>query len=158
MTWEVREINSMRDVEEIIAMADDFHSTHRPELDFEPDKIREHGRQLMADYTRRTYNAFVAIKDNEYVGFLVGTCTPYFFNYSVSASQELLYVKPEYRSLTPLKKLLQVFANWAELNGALEIYTGVSVHELERADRVSNMFSYLGFKKIGYYHMKGLNR
>ena len=158
MSYFVREIKDMEDVMTVLELARLFHQENRPELLFEDAHLVAYGDTILRDTSRSRANCFICFKDEKPIGFLVATCSDYMFSRQLSARQELIYLHPDFRGLTPFRKLLKALDEWAALCGAVEVYTGVSVHEPDKAEKISRLLERSGYPMNGYYHMKGVTK
>lgn len=153
----VREVRSVKDIEDVIVLAYKMHEENASHLDFDPSCIRRYYEAIRYDTTRDTYNCFIAIVENKVVGFLVCVATEYFFSRQICARQELWYVDPSYRSARVALALMKEFEEWARLRGAVEIITGVMiVDDLQRAERIGKLLEKIGYPTVGTYHTKSL--
>jgi L-amino acid N-acyltransferase YncA len=110
--------------------------------------------KFYADYaiTDDQLNVFVAEQNGKLIGYLVGNLEHYLFCRGLSASQEVIYVLPEYRKTRASFLLLQHFTSWAEDNGVLETYVGIANGiDMERKKK---FFERKGFEVVGYYLRK----
>lgn len=149
----VREL-TRADVEDLIILSRMFHAENAPHLDFDAQKIRDRAEQLFADLDRDNLNVFMAYKDGEPVGFILGWVNTYLFSYQVIAHQELWYVIPAFRGTRIAFRLIKEFEEWARLRGAVEIFTGVASHDAEKNKNVSHVLTRMGYPRVGYYHKK----
>lgn len=155
----VQELLDPYHVVQVVDMARSFAEENRPEMAFDADLVRNHAVTCLRDMERTNVNCFLLLDDNKDAqGFLVGHCSPFYYCQGIEARQELVYIRPAHRTLNNFKKLLKAFEEWAQLNGAIEIVTGVSVYDERRAKRVSNLLTKVGYSRVGYYHMKGVMR
>lgn len=153
----IHEVRSNDDIEAVILLAAKMHELNAPHLDFDPTCIRRYYEAIKRDMDRDSYNCFIAYVDNKPAGFLVCIASEYFFSRQICARQELWYVDPLYRNVRVSFELMRAFEEWARLRGAVEIITGVMiVDEPERAEKIGNMLTRMGYPKVGSYHTRAL--
>ena len=149
----------MKHGEDIIPLANMHHAERNSHVPFEAQAIRDSVRQLIRDYDRIGYNAWVAYDQKDKttkipVGFLVGHCEKYYFSYSYCASQEVWYIRPDYRGTRAAFVLLKSFEEWARLRGVLEIFTGVTTEDQSMIDKFHRMMPKIGYKPMGSFFVK----
>ena len=153
--YRVEELRSIKHVEDLIPMAEAFFvEMSGPPLVFDPNFIRKYADAIRHDFDRISYNAWVAYKEEEAVGFLVGTASQYFFSAQVSARQELWYVRPAFRGSRIAFDLIRAFQRWGLDIGAVELYTGIVSADAETGKKVSRILTKIGFPRAGTYHRK----
>lgn len=76
--------------------------------------------------TNPDYACFVAERDDELVGLMVGLVGQNFFADSKYAADLALYVAPQHRGSTAAVRLIIEFSKWAEASGCNEIHCGVT--------------------------------
>lgn len=153
----VEEIGS-KHIEDLLPLARSFHSEHNPSVEFDDAAVRESVLRASSDFDRPYVNGWIvyAVKgeDRIPVGFLVGHCNRYFFNYSYCATQELWYIRPDYRGSKAAFALLKAFEEWARLRGAKQIFCGVVTTNDKFMGRFSNMMTKIGYPLVGYFFRK----
>ncbi len=152
--YRVIEFTTQEHIDDIIALAVLFHAESSPHLNFEPAVIQYYADAIKADYDRENYNAYIAYREHEPVGFLVCKMVPYFFNRDRLAQQELWYVRPGYRGTRVAFDLIRAFEDWAKLRGAVEIWTGQANENANTGKKVSKVLAKIGYPRIGSYHRK----
>lgn len=95
----------------------------------------------------RGYGLLAYTDDGEPVGMISGSITPYFFSRGYVASDFVWYVLPEHRGSRTAVRLLQKFKDWAEENGASQLYMGVTTNI--SAERTGKLLGKLGFEHVG---------
>lgn len=95
----------------------------------------------------------LAYKDDEAIGMLAGTLSPYFFSNGKLASDYVWYIRPEHRGARTALTMLNIFKSWALENGATEMYMGVTTNI--SSDRTGKLLEKQGFEHVGgNYRMK----
>lgn len=89
----------------------------------------------------------VAEVDGVLAGFMVGSLIKFYFNEEFYASDNTLYVAPDYRGLSIAPRLIKDFERWATDNGALIIYLGSSTGINE--ERYITLLNRLGYDGSG---------
>lgn len=112
-----------------------------PHLGFDPEITRQTFREALKP---QNPFIFVAEKDGLVVGFLMAFVNPYAFTTGFFSSQEVIYVRPEYRGTRAAALLLEAFNSWSDRIGAREVFVGVAngrkAHKF--AAFVQRMFSF----------------
>lgn len=91
---------------------------------------------------------FVAIKNDEVIGFIAGVVVEHFLSHDTFACDIGVFVLPEHRGGTSFLRLVKTFEQWAKERGAQEIQLGVStgVHP----EQTVRMYERLGYKMSSY--------
>ena len=91
---------------------------------------------------------FVAIKNEQIVGFIAGVVVEQFLSHDTFACDIGVFVLPEFRGGSYFLRLVKTFENWAKEKGAQEIQLGVStgVHP----EQTVRMYERLGYKMSSY--------
>ncbi len=76
--------------------------------------------------TNQDYACFVAERNGQVVGLMVGLKGQHFFSDSKYAADLALYVAPHHRGSTAAIRLVIEFSKWAEASGCDEIRCGVT--------------------------------
>lgn len=152
--FQVVEFSTQQHIDDIIAMARLFHAEVAPHLNFDGSVIQYYADAVKADFDRENYNAYVAYREDEPIGFLVCKMVPYFFNHDRLAQQELWYVRPGFRGSRVAFDLIRAFEDWAQLRKAVEIWTGQMSENPNVGKKVSRVLTKLGYPRIGTYHRK----
>jgi len=105
----------------------------------------------------RNPNGFgiVAYDEDKPVGMICGGMSPYVFSKGSLVHDYAWYVLPEYRGSRTALRLLDMFKKWAEDQGALEFYMGVTTNV--SADRTGQLLERLGFTRVGGNYKMALN-
>ncbi|CAN5829101.1 GNAT family N-acetyltransferase [soil metagenome] len=127
------------------------HGDHDPVYAITPDteKIM---RRFLADLTSSSHSfLFVAILDEETIGFISGDLregSPA-FHPKTWASVDDVYVAPEYRSLGVGRALLSNVEAWSREKGA----NGISLQVAAANERARNFYDRLGFREVSIYEV-----
>lgn len=76
--------------------------------------------------TNQDYACFVAERNGQVIGLMVGLKGQHFFSDSKYAADLALYVEPRHRGSTAAIRLVIEFSKWAEASGCNEIRCGVT--------------------------------
>ncbi len=152
--YQIVEFGSQKHIDDIISMARLFHAENAPHLNFDPAVIQRYADAVKSDFDREDYNAYVAYRGDEAVGFLVCKMCPYFFNNDRMAIQELWYVRPGFRGSRVAFDLIRAFEDWAQLRGAKEVWTGQANDNPNVGKKISRILTKIGYPKVGSYHKK----
>lgn len=152
--FSVIEFSTQKHIDDIITMAKLFHAENAPYLAFDGRVIQHYADAIKSDYDRENYNAYVAYRGDEPVGFLVCKMCPYFFNNDRLAQQELWYVRPGFRGTRVAFDLIRAFEDWAKLRGAVEIWTGQANDNPNVGKKVSRILTKIGYPRAGTYHKR----
>lgn len=149
----VEEVRTKQHVEDMLLLA----RQHVEDVEFKHERIDEQvfrntAELVLRDMERRMVNVFIAYVDDEPAGYLVGTALPVMHRLGIVAEQRLWYVTPDKRGTFIARHLLSAFESWARINGATQIFTGVT--NKRYSERVSRMLEHLGYARVGYVHVK----
>lgn len=135
-----------KDIPPMIELGAEMHAEGAfGELDYCRDKCRRFGQRYIN--SPQTHFALCAYQDDELVGMIMGSITPYYFGNDTIASDQLWYVKQGRRGSMLGVKLLKAFRSWARENNASEVCVGVST--AVDLDRTHKLLSRLGFTHVG---------
>ena len=98
--------------------------------------------------------AFLALENNQIVGFISGLVHEYFFSNRKRVSDLGFFVLPEYRGSRVALKLVKLLEAWAIEKNANELHlgqtTGLDI------DKTKRFYERLGFKTVGFNTVKHL--
>ena len=98
--------------------------------------------------------AFIALENNQIVGFISGIVHEYFFSNRKRVSDLGFFVLPEYRGSRVALKLVKLLEAWAIEKNANELHlgqtTGLDI------DKTKRFYERLGFKTVGFNTVKHL--
>lgn len=98
--------------------------------------------------------AFLALENNQIVGFISGIVHEYFFSNRKRVSDLGFFVLPEYRGSRVALKLVKLLESWAIEKKADELHlgqtTGLDI------DKTKKFYERLGFKTVGFNTVKHL--
>jgi len=98
--------------------------------------------------------AFLALENNQIVGFISGIVHEYFFSNRKRVSDLGFFVLPEYRGSRVALKLVKLIESWAIEKKADELHlgqtTGLDI------DKTKKFYERLGFKTVGFNTVKHL--
>jgi GNAT superfamily N-acetyltransferase len=118
-----------------------------PHLDFRRD-LAEATFERCVKHAHPT--GFVAVQDDEVIGYLLARLDTYSFSSGVFVSQEVLYVRPDKRGTRAAVHLIKEFVQWGEIVGAREWLFGIS--NGFQPDRTARLFERLtGAQRVGYH-------
>jgi len=90
--------------------------------------------------------------NNEPQGFLLGVIQELFFSKAKMATDIAIYVRPEYRNMTP--KMIKKFVAWAESKPRIaQITLGIS-SAISDGGRGGHFYELLGFQNTGGIYVK----
>ena len=96
--------------------------------------------------------AFLALENNQIVGFISGLVHEYFFSNRKRVSDLGFFVLPEYRGSRVALKLVKLLEAWAIEKNANELHlgqtTGLDI------DKTKRFYERLGFKTVGFNTVK----
>jgi len=98
--------------------------------------------------------AFLALENNQIVGFISGIVHEYFFSNRKRVSDLGFFVLPEYRGSRVALKLVKLLEAWAIEKNANELHLGQTTG-LE-IDKTKRFYERLGFKTVGFNTVKHL--
>ena len=98
--------------------------------------------------------AFLALENNQIVGFISGLVHEYFFSNRKRVSDLGFFVLPEYRGSRVALKLVKLLEAWAIEKNANELHLGQTTG-LE-IDKTKKFYERLGFKTVGFNTVKHL--
>ena len=127
------------------------HTAHDPVYTTSPDAEKTM-RRFLADLTTSSLSfLFVAILDDETIGFISGDLregSPT-FHPKTWASVDDIYVAPGYRSLGVGRALLENVESWARDKGA----SGISLQVAAGNGRGRSFYQRLGFREVSIYEV-----
>jgi GNAT superfamily N-acetyltransferase len=98
--------------------------------------------------------AFLALENNQIIGFISGIVHEYFFSNRKRVSDLGFFVLPEYRGSRVALKLVKLLESWAIEKKAEELHlgqtTGLDI------DKTKKFYERLGFKTVGFNTVKHL--
>lgn len=142
---------SPADVEFCIAMGHEMHEeSYFKFLDYSDDKLRQLWQMIVFD--PKKFCAFVAEKDDQIIGFFIGTCQEHWFGRDTLACDLALFITKEERGGTAAIRLIKAYEQWAHDVGAAEIHIGTSTNV--NSDRVMKVFQKMGFADPAMYLRK----
>ena len=128
------------------------HTAHDPVYATTPDAEKTM-RRFLADLTTSSLSfLFVAVLDDETIGFISGDLregSPT-FHPKTWASVDDVYVAPGYRSLGVGRALLENVEFWARDKGA----SGISLQVAAANERGRKFYSRLGFREVSVYEVR----
>ena len=95
---------------------------------------------------------FIAERDGEPVGMVLGAVTPHFFGNDLMASDFVVYIHPDHRGGSLVVRMLKKFEAWAFSLGAKVVSFGVST-EID-AERTIELYKRLGYRVTGAIAVK----
>ena len=133
------------DVTDIIKIGKKAHLESPTFKDFEFDEGKVD--MMLKHYIVYEFLAVCNDDDNNIVGFLIGRNTSSFFGDDLVATDNMVYILPEFRGHGLLKPMIDLFEDWARKHGCKRIDLGVTVGI--NNDAVCNMYRKLGYKDLG---------
>jgi len=122
-----------------------------PHLEFSEEVTRATYRDYLATAAS---TIFVAEHDGEVVAFLLATISTYRQSAGIFTTQEVLFVKPEYRGSRAAVLLMKELVRWSKMLGAKEI-TGGNDNGFQ-SDRTARFLEHFGFKQVGNFMRRDL--
>ena len=95
---------------------------------------------------------FVAISDEQIIGFFAGFVMEHFLSNQTFASDAGVYVLPEHRGGSAFVRLVKAFEAWARERGASEIHLGTSTGV--QPEKTVRMYERLGYTMNSYGLLK----
>lgn len=130
----------------IVEMAELNCQLSTPYLTFNADKVRETYRRYISD-CETTF--FVVDDRRAVVGFLMATINGYRHADGLYTTQEVLFVRPEYRGSRAAVLLMKELIRWSQLLKAIEI-TGGNDNSFQ-SDRTAKFLEHFGFENVGNF-------
>lgn len=142
------------DIANIALLAHANHQECAKHLPFYNEAIAQSYGELAGDDTRKSFNAWIAYKGEEPIGYAVATSGRFFFNFDSQSKLELLFVMPQHRGSWAAVRLTKAFEEWSRLNGCLQMYVGVARLDADEAKHIRKLFPKLGYNWCGSYYVK----
>lgn len=117
-----------------------------PYLTFSEEKVIDTVRGYL---DRCDTTIFVAEHEREVVGLLVATINEYRHATGLYTTQEVIFVKPEFRGSRAAALLLKTLVAWSQRLGAIEI-TGGNDNKVN-SERTARFLSHFGFEQVGFF-------
>lgn len=150
----IQELRTQAQVQDVIKLARLNRDELASHLPFEESAVLATCELCLKDVKRELFNIWIAYKEGEPIGYAVGGCATYYFNWEKMARLEILFVKKENRSGWTAVKLVKAFHAWTALAGAREAFVGVVSTDKDRAKHIRRLFPNLGFHWAGSYYVK----
>lgn len=119
---------------------------------FSEDRLRFLAHQCL---TRDDYICFVAERNDEIVGLMVGITGVNFFADTTYAADLALYVVPEHRGSTAAVRLIIEFSKWAQDIGCAEMRCGVTTGINDEVG--GKLYKRFGFEFGGTLYVKQIS-
>jgi GNAT superfamily N-acetyltransferase len=130
----------------LVAMGEDMHHESPRFAGLSYSQERCHA--LLAGLSASPHGlALVAEQGGEIVGMLLGLVSKHFFSDDLTASELVVYVRPQARGGSAAVKLVRQFEAWATDLGVADITLGVSTEV--HADRTAQFYQRLGYAPSG---------
>ena len=97
---------------------------------------------------------FVAVKENEVIGFLWGLVSPLPWSTGKLAVDNILYVVPCCRGEIHGVRLIRAYEQWAKTKNASQV--SISIASSITEDRTCNLYERLGYSYIGSQFRKDI--
>jgi len=147
MNWRFLEPN---DFEWMMDVSKEHHAeSDWSEVEYSEDKV---ARYINAVINDPNYFGIVALKDEKKIGFMAGMLLEYRFSREKFAKELEVYVVPEERTKMAGIFMMKKFMDWAEMNGAREVYfePRLSDNEIKKFDAMA--------KRLGMEHFANAYR
>lgn len=134
------------DFDAIVELARQNCALSTPYLTFSEEKVRETCQRYLetADPTM-----FVVEVKDEVVGLLVATINGYRHAEGIYCTQEVIFVREDYRGTRAAALLMKELVAWSEMLGALEI-TGGNDNKFN-SERTAKFLAHFGFEQVGFF-------
>lgn len=137
---------------EVLQLAKNFAKDNDQNEWVDDDVVLHSCARVRLKPERTDVNCFIAYEGNKAIGFFVGVIYAPFHRKGLVASQVFCYVDSIARGSLAVKRMHTAFDNWAKLSGATSAQT--STTNTRYAERASKIFDKLGYKRVGYTHLK----
>ena len=111
-------------------------------------------RKIINLYKSPNTIGFLAIENNEIIGFISGISNEYFFSNRKRASDLGFFVLPNFRGSSAAIKLVKSLENWAKEQGVDDLYLGQTT--AVEIDKTRQFYERLGYKTVGFNAVKHL--
>lgn len=133
------------DVDRMVAMGQAMHAESTcAHLNFNAAKFKN---LLLSAAASPNRLALVAASGEQLHGMLLGYVVEYFFGNDKVASDQLVYVAPNWRGTLAAKKLITAYRDWAASLGAKEVGLGTTTGV--NTERTGRFYERLGFARVG---------
>ena len=147
MEWRFLEPN---DFEWMMDVSKEHHAeSDWSEVEYSEDKVAGYINVVIND---PNYFGIVALRDEKKIGFMAGMLLEYRFSREKFAKELEVYVVPEERTKMAGIFMMKKFMDWAEMNGAREVYfePRLSDNEIKKFDAMA--------KRLGMEHFANAYR
>lgn len=134
------------DIEAIVELARMNCELSTPYLTFSPEKVRE---TCHAYLDRGETTIFVVEDKRQVVALLVATINEYRHAQGIYCTQEVIFVREDYRGTRAAALLMKELVSWSEMLGAIEI-TGGNDNKFN-SERTARFLSHFGFEQVGFF-------
>ena len=119
------------------------------EVEYDEEKVAKYVDSMIND---PSYFGIVALRDEKKIGFMAGMLLEYRFSREKFAKELEVYVVPEERTKMAGIFMMKKFMDWAEMNGAREVYfePRLSDNEIKKFDAMA--------KRLGMEHFANAYR
>jgi GNAT superfamily N-acetyltransferase len=150
--YHVSELRDEQQDLDIIRMAEEFAEEINLNEYIDPVIVKVSCTRVRNDMKRKDLNCWLAYLNDEAIGFLVAICFPTWYNRKIVSEQKIWFVSKQYRGTRAAFLLIKAYEQWARLNGATQMYTGVANHD--NSERHGKILEKLGFRRVGSTHVK----
>ena len=134
------------DIDQIVELARQNCELSTPHLTFSPEKVVD----TVYRYLDRCETTIFVVEDkDQIVGLLVATINEYRHATGLYTTQEVLFVRDDYRGTRAAALLMKELVSWSEMLGAIEI-TGGNDNRFN-SDRTARFLAHFGFEQVGFF-------
>lgn len=134
------------DIDAIVELARMNCELSTPYLTYSPDKVRE---TCYAYLDRGETTIFVVEDKRQVIALLVATINEYRHATGIYCTQEIIFVREDYRGTRAAALLMKELVAWSERLGAIEI-TGGNDNKFN-SERTARFLSHFGFEQVGFF-------
>lgn len=157
MTLKVRELLYVDDFPQLLEMASVMQQECEPDIPFVPETVVAHMFECVNDCERKTFNVWIALRNDEQIGMAAAIAGQYFFNPAPMSTLHYWYVKPQYRRSRAGIELLRAFEKWSRALGVMRMHFGADRVDVKEADDINRMIAKRGFVRYGEQFYKVIN-
>lgn len=150
--YDIVEIATMSQLEECESMMHQMHQENGPHLPFDFDVVKKRAKPAIDDVERKWFNMWIAYREGEPVGFLIGFISPFYFCDELGSQVQMWFVQKRLRGTPVPFLLLREFVKWQALRGCIRCMVDTSIEA--SAHKFGRMAEKLGFKPSGAYFVR----
>ena len=150
--YTIKEMVSMEQFDQLLPLFLQMHQENAPNMPFSLDVIKKRAYIPLRDLERTWFNGWIVYRDDEPVGFMIGTAELNFFSDDILTRTQFWFVDKKHRGSPVAMLLLKEFVKWSALRGAVRMQIDTLMQKYLPA--FTSMAKKLGFEPAGAYFLR----